>query len=86
MATNRTITKSIFGMPSMETVNRIDDSDKTAAFQAASYRFSARMRQLECEFEAKASELRAAFVAEVADIGGPTEESWTDHRLLLCYA
>ena len=46
----------------------IDDNDKTARFAAAHYRFSARIRDLELQFEAKASELRAAFVAEVAEI------------------
>lgn len=59
MAGNRTITKQIFGMPSFETASRIDDSDKAASFEAAHYRFSARMRELELQFEVKASELRA---------------------------
>ena len=53
---------------------RIDDSDKAAAFEAAHYRFSARMRELESQFEVKASELRAAFVAEVTAIGGSNDE------------
>jgi hypothetical protein len=57
-----------FGMPSLETASRIDDSDAANAACAAHYRFQARMRQLEGEFEAKASELRAAFLAELADI------------------
>ncbi len=77
MATKLT-TKTIFGVPSLETATRVDNSDKVSAFQAAHYRLSARMRQLECEFEAKASELRAAFVAEVAGIGGVGELSHHD--------
>ena len=35
------------------------------AIEAARHRFSASMRDLENAFDAKASELRAAFVAEV---------------------
>jgi hypothetical protein len=58
----------IFGVPSAETCSHIDDSDKVAAFQAAHYRLSARMHELENQFEVKASELRAAFVQEVAAI------------------
>jgi hypothetical protein len=60
------LTKQIFGMPSLETASRIDDSDATNAACAASYRFNARMRELELQFEAKASGLRAAFLAELA--------------------
>jgi len=40
-----------------------------SAFQAAHYRLTARMGELEQQFEIKASELRAAFVAEIAEIG-----------------
>jgi hypothetical protein len=60
------LSKQIFGTPSCETVSRIDDSDATNAACAASYRFNASMRELEAQFEAKASELRAAFLAELA--------------------
>jgi hypothetical protein len=58
----------LFGVPSLQTAGRIDDSDKVAAFEAAHYRCAARMRELECQFEAKASEIRSAFVAECAGI------------------
>jgi hypothetical protein len=64
----RQLSKPIFGMPSLETASRIDDSDATNAACAASYRFNARMRELEAQFEAKASELRAAFLAELAAV------------------
>ena len=62
----RALQKQIFGMPSLETATRIDDSDATNAACAAHFRFSTRMRELEAQFEAKASELRAAFLAELA--------------------
>ena len=68
MATSRSITKPSFGVPSLETAQRIDDVDKVEALHAAHYRLTARMRELETQFEAKASELRAAFLAEVAAI------------------
>jgi hypothetical protein len=62
----RQLSKQIFGALSTKTASRIDDSDATNAACAASYRFTARMRDLEQQFEAKASELRAAFLAELA--------------------
>jgi hypothetical protein len=64
----RQLSKQIFGALSTETASRIDDSDATNAACAASYRFNARMRELEAQFEAKASELRAAFLAELAAV------------------
>jgi hypothetical protein len=51
---------AIFGVPSLETARAIDDSDKAAGLQAAHYRMSARMHELETAFEQKASELRAS--------------------------
>jgi hypothetical protein len=65
---NKQLTKQIFGVPSLETAARIDDNDKVASLHAANYRLNARMRELEVQFEAKASEVRAAFLAEVAAI------------------
>jgi hypothetical protein len=60
--------QAIFGVPSIETVARVDNSDKVSAFQAAHYRLQENMRELENQFEGKASELRAAFVQEAAAI------------------
>jgi hypothetical protein len=60
----------LFGVPSVETATRIDDSDAANAACAAQYRYSARMRELEAQFEGKASEVRAAFLAELAEIRG----------------
>ena len=65
---------SIFGIPSLETARRIDDVDKVESMQAAHYRLCARMRELETQFEAKASELRAAFLAEISEINSICEE------------
>jgi hypothetical protein len=63
---SKALQKQIFGALSTETASRIEDSDATNAACAASYRFNSRMRELEAQFEAKASELRAAFLAELA--------------------
>ena len=65
---NKHMTKQTFGMPSLETASRIDDSDATNAACAAHFRYSARMRELESQFEAKASELRSAFLHELSMI------------------
>jgi hypothetical protein len=62
----RQLSKQIFGMPSIETASWIEDSDATNAACAAHFRFTARMRELEQQFEAKASELRSAFLADLA--------------------
>ena len=63
---SKALQKQIFGVSSLETASRIDDSDATNAACGASYRFNARMRELETQFEAKASELRSAFLTELA--------------------
>lgn len=69
------IQATIIGVPSPETARAIDDSDKAAGLQAAHYRLYPRMRELEPQFDAKASELRAAFVAECGEIIGRGEEA-----------
>jgi hypothetical protein len=65
---NKAVQKQVWGVPSLETASRIDASDKVSALHAAGYRLDARLRELEGQFEAKASELRAAYLAEVATI------------------
>ena len=62
-----------FGVPSIELSGRIDNSDKVSALGAAGYRYSARMRELEQHFEAKASEVRQAYLDEVAEAHGEIE-------------
>jgi hypothetical protein len=52
MPTKTGLTKSIiFGVPSMETAGRIDDSDKVSAIEAARFRCQTRLRELEQQFE-----------------------------------
>jgi hypothetical protein len=62
------LSRQAFGVPSLATADAIDASDKCAALDAAHYRLSSRMRELEGQFEAKASELRDAYLGEVAAI------------------
>jgi hypothetical protein len=59
-----------FCVPSVETATRIDDSNAANAACAAQYRYSARMHELQAQFEIKASEVRAAFLTELAEIRG----------------
>jgi len=68
MATKSLTKAAIFGVPSLEVAQRIDDMDKVDAIHAAHFRLQTRMRELETQFEAKASELRAAFLAEISEI------------------
>ena len=68
---SKTLTKqTLFGVPSLETARRVDDSDKVAALEAAHYRLTSRMRELEQRFDEEASKLRSAFLAEVLQIHG----------------
>jgi hypothetical protein len=64
----KALTKGMFGVPSAEVLTAIDASDKCAALQVAGYRFTAKLAELERQFEAKASELRATYLEEVAAI------------------
>jgi hypothetical protein len=72
-STNTMPTTLKFGAIAPEVASRIDDSDAAAAACAANYRFQTRMRELEHQFEVKASELRAAFLAELAALNGGEE-------------
>ena len=65
---NKNLTKQAFGVPSVETASRIDNSDKVSALHAAGYRYDARVREIELQFEAKVAELREAYLSEVATI------------------
>jgi hypothetical protein len=58
------LSKPIFGVPSLEVASRIDASDICASLTAAHYRLATRMGELEYQFEAKASELRQAYLNE----------------------
>jgi hypothetical protein len=64
---NRQVSKpQIFWAPDLSTARKIDDSDTVTAIEAARYRFSTSMADLERHYDMEASKLRAAFVSEVA--------------------
>jgi hypothetical protein len=43
--TKTALTKQAFGVPSIETASRIDNSDRVSALHAAGYRYDARLRE-----------------------------------------
>lgn len=57
-------------IPSLRVADQIDVSDMCSALGAAQYRFRALMRELEREFDEKASELRDAYLIECAAVQG----------------
>ena len=57
---------NIFWAPSLETARKIDDEDTVKSIETARYRFAVSMADLERCYDAEASKLRSAFVAEVA--------------------
>jgi hypothetical protein len=59
---------NIFWAPSLETARKIDDEDTVKSIETARYRFAASMADLERCYDEQASKLRAAFVAEVAQL------------------
>jgi hypothetical protein len=59
---------NIFWAPSLEVARKIDDSDVVTAIEGARYRFNTKMADLERCYDEQASKLRAAFVAEVAQL------------------
>jgi hypothetical protein len=64
---NRNVSKpQIFWAPDLTTARKIDDCDTVTAIEAARFRFTASMADLERHYDAEASKLRSAFVEEVA--------------------
>jgi hypothetical protein len=76
-STNAVAKAPIFGVPSLATATAIDNEDAVCGLRAAHFRLSARMRELELTFEAKASELRQAFLNESAKILAGSDEEDT---------
>jgi hypothetical protein len=71
---NKHLAKQTFGVPSLATAEAIDNSDKVAQLHAAAYRYDARVRELEIQFETKIAELRQSYLDEVGDIRGEAKE------------
>jgi hypothetical protein len=64
----KSLTKATFGIPSTEVLAAIDASDKALELQAATYRFQAKMAELERQFQVKAPELRSDYLHECEEI------------------
>jgi len=60
-------------VPSTEIVGRISASDKVSAVKSAMFSYETKVRELETEFEMKASDLRSSYLAELAKIHSETE-------------
>ena len=64
------LTKTGFGLPSQEVMERIDARTKAARLREADYRFEAQLRELERQFDAKARELREEYLSAVDKLNG----------------
>jgi hypothetical protein len=75
MKTNIQVAKQPFGVPSKEALTKIETSDTVAGLSEAQYDYNIRRRELERQFEAKASELRDEYIATVNVINNGGEEA-----------
>ena len=63
-------TKTGWGGPSQEVLERNDASAKVVRLREAGYRYEARLRELERQFDAKARELSEEFLSAVDELNG----------------
>jgi hypothetical protein len=63
-------TKTGFGLPSQEVMERNDASTKVVRLREAGYRFEVRLRELERQFDVKARELSEEFLSTVDELNG----------------
>jgi hypothetical protein len=62
------IAKNLFGSPSLETAGRIGDHDNALAVRGAVYRAETKLAELRARYEAECSRVRAAMLAEIAEL------------------
>jgi hypothetical protein len=71
MATMKSLTKSpAFGVPSAEVIGATEKAQTVNEIRNANFRYETELRELEPQFEAKAAELRQAYLDEVRGIYG----------------
>ncbi len=70
----KSITKSTFGMPSPETVAKIEAEGTVAALREANFKYEMKRRDLEDKFGAAMSALREEYLREVREIHGGGDE------------
>ena len=66
-------TKTGFGPPSQEMMERNDASAKVVRLREAGYRFEAQLRELEQQFDARARELSEEFLSAVDELNGEND-------------
>ena len=64
------LSRPSFGVPSAEVIGTIEAAQTSHELQAATFKFQATMRELERQFEAKASELRAQYIDDIRTLTG----------------
>jgi hypothetical protein len=69
----KALTKPIFGLPSVETIAAVEITQTSHELQSATFKFQAKMRELERAFEAKAGELRAEYIEDIRTLTGDAE-------------
>ncbi len=74
MATKPIAQRTNFAVPSIETIHAIENDEQVNRAQEAHYRLHIKMAELQQRFETEASKLRCVFLAEMAEIFGPTGE------------
>jgi hypothetical protein len=67
---NRQVSKSVFGVPSLETARKIDDDDKVNMLSSASYEYEASARDLALAYEAQLEKLSRRYLDRVISTHG----------------
>ncbi|WGJ16130.1 hypothetical protein QEV83_07775 [Methylocapsa sp. D3K7] len=62
--------KQVFGVPSTAVIEATEAATTVNEIRSAGFRYEAKLRDLELQFEAKAGELRQAYLDEVRGIYG----------------
>jgi hypothetical protein len=68
-------TKTSFGVPSVETIDRIDSNASVAAARSAGYAFEAKLSELRRQYVTAESRLHAEYLGELAALGGEEPEA-----------
>jgi hypothetical protein len=64
----KSLTRQTFGEPSHRVLELNETSDQVARLSEAGYAYKTKRRELEHQFDVKASELREEYIAEVLEI------------------
>jgi hypothetical protein len=64
----KSLTRQTFGVPSQGVLELIETSDRVARLSEAGSAYETKVRELEHQFEVKASDLREEYLAEVLEI------------------